>query len=381
MKRTEIGTKWPPKNDVRGTGFALDCLRRPWGFEKMRGTSSSLFVCAALFLCWPALACAQLVPDPNAPPHSDAPPAVQSDEPTPAPEAAPTATPDSQAALPPPGPPPSADFQKLIPPDQLAFLKDYAGQPAYRLLKDKRFHGLMKQAISSTEYHYGHDMSLSAAVETVLDGSEQPVLVREGRFVTVSGSSGPYLGGRGFLWFDMQTGVAMGGFYFRPTNGEPSPTVTVFSRQLTDHDLSMGQLPEPFADDLEQWEADSRIAEVTPRYFIPENGKKYVLEHDEDYCWSPSGEPAPDRDECQQMMADAADDDMNAAYFMQETGNAANATAWMLGPDQIAWLQVRDRTCGPRAISCRIRVTRERTAVLTGHPVPPPRRTPQPVRR
>jgi uncharacterized protein YecT (DUF1311 family) len=81
------------------------------------------------------------------------------------------------------------------------------------------------------------------------------------------------------------------------------------------------------------------------------------------------------------MLADAADDDMNAAYFMQETGNVANATAWMLGPDQIAWLQVRDRTCGPRGYSCRVHITRERTAVLTGHPAPRPRPTPQPVRR
>ncbi len=237
----------------------------------------------------------------------------------------------------------------------------------------------MKQAISSTEYHYGRDISLSDAVQTVLDGSMQPVQVRDGRFVTVSGSNGPYLGGRGFLWFDLQTGVALGGFYFHPTNGEPTPTVTVFSRQLIDRDLSLGQLPEPFVEDLEQWAANSRIPEITARYFIPENGKKYVLEHDEDYCWGPSGEPAPDRDECQQMMADAADDDMNAAYFMQETGNVANATAWMLGPDQIAWLQVRDRACGPRAFSCRVRITRERTAVLTGHPVPRPR--PQPARR
>lgn len=349
----------------------------------MRGTSTSLSVCAALFLCCPALAFTQLVPDPGAPPHSDAPPAAQPEAPAPAPETAPAPTPapDSQPALPPPGPPPPANFQKLIPADQLSFLNDYANQPARTLLKDKRFHSLMKQTISSTEYHYGRDMSLSDALQTVLDGSMQPVQVRDGRFVTVSGSNGPYLGGRGFLWFDTQTGVALGGFYFHPTNGEPTPTVTVFSRQLTDRQLSMGQLPEPFAEDLEQWAADSRVPEITPRYFIPENGKKYVLEHDEDYCWSPSGEPEPDRDDCQQMMADAADDDMNAAYFMQETRNVADATAWMLGPDQVAWLQVRDRTCGPRAISCRIRITRERTAVLTGHPAPRPRPTPRPVRR
>jgi uncharacterized protein YecT (DUF1311 family) len=362
------------KNNARGRGIALDS-RADFGgtLEKMKSTFTSLYVCAALLICSPALAFTQLVPDPNAPPHSDAPPAAQSEAPAQEPETAPAPAPDSQPALPPPGPPPSANFQKLIPPDQLSFLKDYANQPARTLLKDKRFHSLMKQAVSSTEYHYGRDMSLSDAIQTVLDGSMQPVQVRDGRFVTVSGSNGPYLGGRGFLWFDIETGVALGGFYFHPTNGEPTPTVTVFSRQLADRDLSMGQLPEPFAEDLEQWAANSRVPEITPRYFIPENGKKYVLEHDEDYCWSPPGEPEPDRDDCQQMMADAADDDMNAAYFMQETGNVANATAWMLGPDQIAWLQVRDRTCGPRGYSCRVRITRQRTAVLTGHPVRPSR--------
>jgi uncharacterized protein YecT (DUF1311 family) len=339
----------------------------------MKRMYATLSVCAALCLCWPSLAFAQMVPDPNAPPHSDA-PAAPPDAPVQTPDSAPAA--DAQPPLPPPGPPPAANFQKLVPPDQLAFLNDYANQPAKALLKDKRFHSLMKQAISSTEYHYGRDMSLSDAVQTVLDGSQQPVQVRDGRFVTVSGSSGPYLAGRGFLWFDIQTGVALGAFYFHPSNGEPSPTLTVFSRQLTDRQLSMAQLPEPFAEDLEQWAANSRVPDVTVRYFIPENGKKYVLEHDEDYCWSPPGEPRPDPEGCQQMMADAADDDMNAAYFMQETGNAANATAWMLGPDQVAWLQVRDRTCGPGALSCRIRVTRARTAVLTGHPVPRPQPTP-----
>ena len=334
----------------------------------MKGPSTPLFVCAALVLCWPALASAQLVPDPGAPPHSDAPPPAQAPEPAPAPTPAPP--PDAQPDLPPPGPPPPANFQALIPVDQLSFLKDYANQPTKALLKDKRFHNLMKQAISRTEYHYGRDMSLSDAVDTVLDGAQQPVLVRDGRFVTVSGNSGPYLGGRGFLWFDMQTGVALGAFYFHPTNGEPTPTVTVFSRQLTDHELSMIQLPEPFAEDMEQWAANSRVPEITPRYFIPDNGKKYVLMHDEDYCWHAPGTDAPDPDACQQMNANAADDDMNAAYFMQETGNAANATAWMLGPDQISWITFRDRSCG-LGLACRIRVTRERTSVLIGHPPAP----------
>jgi len=65
------------------------------------------------------------------------------------------------------------------------------------------------------------------------------------------------------------------------------------------------------------------------------------------------------------MNADAADIDVNAAYFMQETHNQANATAWMLGEDQVAWIGLRTQTCGT-VMACRIRVTRQRTRVLIG---------------
>ncbi len=347
---------------------------------------ASLSVCGALLLCWPALAFTQSVPDPETPPHFDAPPAAepaaepagQSGVGAQAPEASQAQkpepgqaqAPDAQPDLPPPGPPPPANLKDLIPADQLTFLKDYAGQPTKTLLKDKRFKNLMKLTISHAQYHYGRDMPLSDAVETVIYGSTLAVEVREGRYVSVYGDDSPYLSGRAFLWFDMQTGVALGAFHFHPTNGEPSPTVTVFSRQLTDHELTMGQLPEPFVEDLQQWEDGARIPQISPRYFIPENGKKYVLAHDEDYCWRPPGSFPADREACQEMNANAADDDMDAAYFMQKTGNNANATAWMLGPDQIEWLGMRDRSCGA-GLACRIRITHERTRVLMGHPPEP----------
>jgi uncharacterized protein YecT (DUF1311 family) len=108
--------------------------------------------------------------------------------------------------------------------------------------------------------------------------------------------------------------------------------------------------------------------------WIPENGKKYVLEHDEDYCGHPPTTPAPPQDQCMQANLAAANADMNAAYFMQETHNAANATAWMLDPQQTAWLAMRDSTCvGAGALGCRIRVTRERVRVILGPRPPRPR--------
>lgn len=341
----------------------------------MRSTSASLSVCAALLLCWPALAFTQLVPDPNAPPHSDAPPAAQPEAPAQEPETAPQ--PDAAQA---PGmaPPPPANFKNLIPADQLAFLRDYANRSLKEIEKDKRFKSLEKQITPSVRYFYHYDKPLSEARDEVLGDDPLPVTVRDDRFVMVSSAGGgdQHMFGRGFLWFDMQTGVGLGGIYFHPTNGEPSPTLAIFSKQLADTDLSMGQLPPDFYDDFAQWANVARVEAISPRYYIPDTDRKYVLIHDEDYCAHPNGEPAPEG--CDDMNADAADVDMNAAYFMSDTHNATDANAYMLNSDQIEWLAVRDRTCrGPNRVACRIRVTRQRTAVLTGHPV----RTPRPVHR
>jgi uncharacterized protein YecT (DUF1311 family) len=269
---------------------------------------------------------------------------------------------DPQTAAQQPPPPPVA-FQNLIPPDKLSFLNDYAGRTAAEVKKDKRFRQLMKIAVPRTVYHYGHDLPLDEAIDMVLEGPPLPITIRDGRYAMVASHGGPYLHGKGFVWFDLQTGVALGGFFFAPINGEPAPTLTIFSRQLNVESLAMSQLPSAFAEDLAQWGATTRVPIISPRYFIPDNGRKYVLAHDEDYCAVPAGAPPPDRYACEQMNADAADADFDAADFMEQTGHRANATAWMLEPEQAAWIGIRDRTCGG-VLACRIRMTRERTRVI-----------------
>jgi len=263
-----------------------------------------------------------------------------------------------------PEPPPApAVFHNPIPADQLDFLNSYVGQPAKVLVKDKRFHNLMKLLVPRTVYHYGIDMPLAQAMDEALDGSKIEVHGWEGRYVLAAGNGGEYLRGRGFAWFDLKEGIALGGFYFQPTNGEPTPTLAIFSRQLHDEMLSIGQLPVKFAENLGEWTAGVGIPPVTVRYFIPENGKKYVLVHDEDYCDHTPGDPAPPEAACQQLNAEAAEADMNGAYFMHQTHNQANATAWMLGQDQVVWIGTRNSTCGA-ALPCRIRLARRRTRVL-----------------
>ena len=263
-----------------------------------------------------------------------------------------------------------AIFQKPIPADQLAFLNQFAGGSANDLVRDKRFRKLMHSVLPDCMFHYGHDMPLIDAMEIVLKGSSEPVQLRDGRYLLVSGHNGPYLMGRGFIWFDLKDGIGLGGFYFHPTNGEPTPAVNIFSRQVKEEYLTLGQLPPAFAEDLSQWSAESRVPPVTTRYFISGENKKILLEHDEDYC---NGAGTRSANDCEQMNADAADIDMNAAYYLEQTNHATNATAWMItGEDQVAWLRVRDNTCriGFDPLICHIRITRQRVhVIIRRHPV------------
>lgn len=274
--------------------------------------------------------------------------------------------PQNAGDVPPPEPPPPpAVFGNRIPSGELTFLNDYAGRMEGDLRKDKRFHKLVNSLTPRTGYFYGHDMAISETIDDVLDADPLPVNIRDGRYAMVGTSGGGFHGGRGFVWFDMKEGIGLGGIYFHPTNGEPTPTLAIYSRQLEDRSLSMSQLPLEFAQDLSQWEMAASMPVVTIRYFIPENGRKYPLLHDEDYCDHPANAPAPPQDECQQLNSAAADKDVDAAYFMQQTGNRSDATAYMLGEDQVAWIGLRAQTCGG-VLACRIRFTRQRTRVLIG---------------
>jgi hypothetical protein len=269
-----------------------------------------------------------------------------------------------------------AIFQNPIPSDQLAFLNKFARMESDKAIRDKDYRRLLKEVLPNCTFHYGRDMSLSEAIDTVIKGSRQPVHIRDGRYVMVSGQSGPYLLGRGFIWIDMQDGIGLGGFYFRPTNGEPTPAVNIFSAQVKEAAIEMNQLPAAFTEDLSEWAYAERIPPVTTRYFITGDKKKIVLQHDEDYCAPTDGIPPAAPGVCQQMNADAADTDVQAAYYVDSTGHATNATAWMLNPGEFAvWVQERDATCrvGPNPLGCRIRLAREHVHVIINrHPLPPP---------
>ena len=257
-------------------------------------------------------------------------------------------------------------LQDRIPPDQLAFLKQFDGAQTMDLAHDKRFKRLMKSEIPGWMFHYGDDMPLPEAVQLAVQDSTDAVELRDGRYLSAVGRSGfdPQLWGRAMLWFDLQDGIFLGAFAFRPTNGEPSPTVTVFSRQLNVDMLSMSQLPQAFADDLTRWLHDSGVRPVTTRYFIGDLPYRFLLAHDEDYCISTAIITAPRQPLCDKMNADAADTDLKAAYYLEQVNYATNATAAMrAGVEETSFIESRERICGV-VLRCRIRVTRERVRVV-----------------
>jgi hypothetical protein len=283
-------------------------------------------------------------------------------------EGAPQQAAPGEPMVPPPAPYDASIFLKPMAAAELEFVKQFDGAQSGDLYKDKRFKNLMKQFVPDCEFHYGRDMPLRDALDAVLKDSKVPVVIRGERYVTVSGLGGTYLGGRGFLWLDLQAGIGLGGFYFHPTNGEPTPVLVVFSRHVKEETMSYGELPQDFVMDMGAWSMASRVPFLLTNYFITGKNRRELLEHDEDYC-APG---APQGGDCGQMNADAADLDMTAAYYLDQVHYATNGTAWMIGPDQQNFLVVRDRTCGGIAdpMGCRIRMTRERVHVIQGRPAP-----------
>ena len=249
----------------------------------------------------------------------------------------------------------------LKPLGPLEFLKQFSGGPTSDLMHDKEARKVLKSFVPDCMFHYGRDMSLMDALDMVMKDSKEPVRLREGRYLLAWGALGPYLGGRGFVWADLQDGVGLGGFWFHPTNGEPTPTTAVFGRQVKLDALSTSELPPEFVRDLVEWDDAARVQPVGTRYFISGANERILLEHDEDFC-------ADGQVGCEAMDADAADLDETAAYYLDQVHYRTNATAWMIGPDQVAWIGVRDRTCGGVVdpLGCRIKVTREHTQLIVG---------------
>jgi len=225
-----------------------------------------------------------------------------------------------------------AIFRTPIDSGQLTVLTSYAGQPAKEALKQPGVRQVVNTLTPYAPFHFGADFPLPMVLEAVLHQSSVPVSVRNGRYMMFATVSGTGVRGarQAFVWIDLQQGIALGGIFFHPNNGEPTPTLTLFSRQVSSGSLRMSQLPVAFLQDLTVWAASAGIPAITTRYFINGSGEKLVLTHDEDYCKPAAGMPSSSQSVCRQMKAEAADLDLRAASFLGQTHYASNGTMHMI---------------------------------------------------
>jgi uncharacterized protein YecT (DUF1311 family) len=338
---------------------------------------------ASLSLCLLAVSLATLsrAHAQEAPSTSDGPVVNSAPQPAPIerqdpndPPNAPADTPPPQPALPAPPPYDPAIFQRAIPPPELTGLLSAEGAPSGQIYRDKNWHKLLRSAMPGVNFHYGRDVSLPDTIDLALDGSSNPVLVRDNRYVILSGhhTTDSWLrkDGRAMLWIDTHDGLIVGAFFFHPSNGEPSPTVTLFTKMIKQDGIGLSQLPPAFLTDYARWQQANGISPVLINYFIGDQNKKFFAEHDADFCLY-NDSTAPPSNDCDQMNADAADNDMIAASYLEQVHYATNATAWMINdPDQTSWIAYRDRTCahGPNPISCRVVMTHERIHKIQHRP-------------
>jgi hypothetical protein len=228
-------------------------------------------------------------------------------------------------------------------------------------------------------FHYGRDLMLTYAIDEVILDSREPVQLHDDRYLTLSGSdimsagNYPKLTPHVFLWIDLEDGILLGAFYFHPVNGEPTPTLNIFSRQITEKDLGIGQLPPAFIAHLADWQAANHISPVIPRYFIGGINMKFALVHEEEFCNDLSRGVTAET--CQQLDSEAADTDLVAANYMKQVNYATNATANMInGASQTAFLSYRLNACGNAVnpVACRTELTRVQVSKVVGRRPPPP---------
>ncbi len=207
----------------------------------------------------------------------------------------------------------------------------FDGMTAQEMMRHISVHSMIAATMPYVPFHYGVDYPLPQLMMRMFANSQLPARVRAGRYVVIEQTARvpalntrlPYLNnsGRSMLWVDVESGLGVGAFFFRPTNGEPTPTLTIFSKQVSGTDVAMRELPVEFVEELKRWEAASGVPAVTVRYFVNSAGRKTVLAHDEDFCARLEA-----REGCRKMNADAVDVDAAARSFLGQAHYASNAT-------------------------------------------------------
>jgi uncharacterized protein YecT (DUF1311 family) len=267
---------------------------------------------------------------------------------------------------------PSTIHCAAMPAEHVAWLRSLTdGESSRDATLASRFAALVGAAVPDAVYHFHVDMPLAEAFTAIMRGPAQPIQVRDGRYTVLAAcQSASCAGARAFLWVDTGGALAIGAIQFNPSNGEPTPTQTIFASQVQDPITSMSQLPSAFVQDLARWTSAGRTTPPMARYFVNGKGVKTPVPHEEDACLAtdarssqlPIGLCAP------MNLANAEQDLAAALYLLNASFAEGTKSRADLKAEQGAWVKARDSSCGAAAtleeIACRVTYTRERTKAV-----------------
>lgn len=261
-------------------------------------------------------------------------------------------------------------------PDRFAWLsKLKAGDSSRDAVLSAEFRDLVASVTPGVAYHFHIDMPLASAFSAVIRGPAEPIALRDGRYMTISACQvATCSGARALLWVDTNALLAVGALEFSPSNGEPTPTQTLFSSQILDVITELSQLPDAFVADLHLWSRASRFRAPMARYFINGGGFETAVPHDEDNCVGGDRSSLP-LSLCAAMNVEAADQDVQAAFYLLVKGYANGPARTQLQADQDKWRHDRQTACGMGvtldALACQLKYTRDRVHALTDQYVKP----------
>lgn len=257
-----------------------------------------------------------------------------------------------------------------LPPDRFEWLaKLKPGDSSRDAVLSEKFQDLVASVTPAAIYHFHIDMPLATAFSVVIRGPAEPIAMRDGRYIMMSACQVPACSSaRALLWIDTSARLAIGALEFTPSNGEPTPTQTLFSNQILDVITEPSQLPDAFIADLREWSKASKLRAPMARYFINGRGFKTAVPHDDDNCAGGNRSALP-LSLCAGMNVAAADQDVQAAFYLLVNGYTNGPVRTELQADQDKWRRDRQTACGMGvtldALACQLKYTRDRVHALT----------------
>jgi uncharacterized protein YecT (DUF1311 family) len=212
----------------------------------------------------------------------------------------------------------------------------YQGKSTNEFSWDKRTAGLVNTRVPP---------ALSDDVLTALGGPPDPVVVVDGRYVSMSACRPHSCTEKGFLWVDTKTGVGLGAYYVSDTlrlgsNGMSADHIPVQARQalvawLTDHDLQTASA-ELIGRSAERVTLDATHFSAKEKFRAPPTGPAFD-------CRLAANDI--EKTICSDAALSAQDMALNELYNTVRLGNSTTVARDQLRTLQRDWLKNRDRVC------------------------------------